>query len=158
MDDHEASSLLKAVKKEYDSIKSPKYRHADQDHLIKLNATLAEIKPHLSQIKEYMDLLNGITQILSRIKPTSTWRNISERGLNKAVPVVRTTTLSENAIQSGHQNGSGTKELSAINGEWGATNYMVMDVLFQVIQIKCRIKVYSMFTMQYLLQPLCHSY
>jgi hypothetical protein len=136
MDDQEARSVLESVKREYDLIKSPKYRHADLDHLIKLNSTLANIKPYLSQNKTCRDLVNGITQTLSRIKPTSTWRNVSERGLNKAVPVVRTSTLSGNQIQSGGNNGCGNKELSAINGEWGATNYMVMDVLAYFFLLK----------------------
>ena len=94
MNKTEAVNIFKKILHEYQSIETPKYRHADYDDIINKHETLQSIKDHLKGNKIYHDLVNGVTQILSKLKKDKSltelskdemWSNLSERGMNKTI-------------------------------------------------------------------------
>ena len=137
MNKTEAVNIFKKILHEYQSIETPKYRHADYDDIINKHETLQSIKDHLKGNKIYHDLVNGVTQILSKLKKDKSltelsrdemWSNLSERGMNKTIrPSPKKKFNKENFpikwIIKGKYEGALT------NGYWEEKNYRVMEVV-----------------------------
>jgi len=132
MQKHQAMELLTQIFHDYHIIKEPKYRNANLMDLKGYLDTLDHLKDDLKDHKTYKDLVNGISQTINRIekstKSDNTWRNTSERGINKAIrPVVN---------KPGHPTEfpfewkcPKSGQSCFINDHWGARNFMVMDVI-----------------------------
>lgn len=133
----EAKGHFQNILHKYTSIKSPKYRHAKYDDLANHYETLLNIKEHFQGNKIYQDLVNGISQTLSRLKQEKElkalsreeiWSNLSERGMNKTIrPSPKNKYSKDNfpikwIIQ-------GKYEGALTNGYWGEKNFMVMEVV-----------------------------
>ena len=81
----------------YNSILFPKFRHADFDLLKEKFGQLQDLKDDLGHDDEYRKLINAMSQVIAKLqkfdnlsgKPEAEiWSNLSERGINKVVPVV----------------------------------------------------------------------
>lgn len=132
MKKHQIKELLMQVYHEYQTIKIPKYRNANLVDLKGYLDTLNDLKGYLKDDRIYNDLVNGISQTINRIekstKTADTWRNISERGINKAIqPVAKKSGQStEFPFEWKYPNSN----LSCcISDYWGARNFMVMDMI-----------------------------
>ena len=81
----------------YDSIPSPKYRNADLYTLKEKFDLLQGLKDDLGHDKAYSKLVNAMSQVIAKLEKSSKltkmpadqiWSNFSERGMNKAIPVI----------------------------------------------------------------------
>ena len=88
--------ILQKISHEYYKIKSPKYRHAKYEDIKTMHESLLKIKEHLQENKIYHDLVNGVSQTLSKLKKDkdlkelsrdAIWSNYSERAMNKTIRV-----------------------------------------------------------------------
>jgi len=132
MKKHQAVESLMQIYHDYQSIKVPKYRNADLVGLKTYLDALNNLKGHLKDHKIYNDLINGISQTINRIeksiKSDSTWRNTSERGINKVIqPVPKKPGHPINFPLEWRDPKSGMS--CYINDNWDSGNFMVMDVL-----------------------------
>lgn len=131
-----AIELFEKIHKEYHLIKSPKFRNMQLDIWKPKYEVLIEIRDYLKDDDRYMKLINAISQVISNIenlnrsKDTSPkWNNISERGINKAIPVLlkkRGTNIDFPFQWNDEKN---NHRCSVSDGYWGARNYMLMDIL-----------------------------
>jgi len=112
----EAEGLFQRIQDHYHSIELPKYRHVDPEDFGAAYERLVGLREYLKRDRAYLNLINSMSQINKRLAKRGTWRNISERGINKAIPAVVGRMETKTPI---------TPE----NGRWGARNYMVMDVI-----------------------------
>ena len=137
MNKAEAINIFQKILHEYQTIKSPKYRHADYENISKKYEALRAIKKHLQGNKIYHDLLNGVSQTLSKLKKDKAlaelsrdqiWSNLSERGMNKTIrPSPKKKFDKENfPIKWMTQ---GKNECALIDGYWDEKNFIVMEVL-----------------------------
>jgi len=136
MNKQEAQELLMQVQNEYDLIQSPKYRHMQMDTWKPRYDELVKLREFLLEDDRYIKLINAISQIISRIEnqdktkdENSNWSNLSERGINKAIPVLAKKRGSEIDFPFQWDDEKTGYKCSVINGYWGARNYMAMDVL-----------------------------
>jgi hypothetical protein len=129
MDHQEAQEAFQNIRGEYDRLKYPKYRHMDLASAAQRLKALNDLKPYLGEDPLFRNLLNSLSQIISRLTIERTWRNTSERGINKVIPyVVRKKGQSIDFPFQWVEEKSG--QLCFLNnGYWGARNYMVMDVV-----------------------------
>ena len=139
MNSEQALEFLRQISEEYGSIREPKYRNANVDTLNIYLKKLNPLKPHLKDDKSYKNLLNGISQTIQHIRKISresTWGNISDRGMNKAIhPVIN---KREHPVvfpfewidpKSGHS--------CFINdGYWDEKNFMAMDAVGYMLLLK----------------------
>lgn len=132
MKKHQMLELFTQIYQDYHIIKVPKYRNANLVDLKGYLSRLNELKEHFQNHKMYNDLVNGISQTITRIekskKSDDTWRNTSERGINKAIrPVVK---KPGHAIDFPLEWKCPKSDLTCyINGYWDARNFMVMDMI-----------------------------
>ena len=94
MNKTEAVQNFQDILREYQAIKKPKYRHSNHEDMMAKHESLQEIKAYLKGNKIYHDLVNGVSQILSKLKKDKAltelsreqiWSNYSERGMNKTI-------------------------------------------------------------------------
>jgi len=144
MDKQKAEEIFWKIHDHYNSIKDPKYRNADFEQLTQNYNALLEIKPFFEDNGIYMRLINGISQILARLKnemklsklsKDEIWSNLSERGMNKVIPPVYKRRSSDRTIPV-EWNDKWGNACYLSNGYWGAKNYMVMDVIGYLWLIK----------------------
>jgi hypothetical protein len=112
----EAKRLFQKIRERYDSIEPPKYRHVDPEDFKAEYERLVGLREYLKGDRDYLNLVNSMSQINKKLAKRGTWRNISERGINKAIPAVVGRMETETVI-------------SPENGRWGARQYMVMDII-----------------------------
>jgi hypothetical protein len=126
---------LAYLKEFYDSIPSPKYRNVDLATWKVKFGELQSLKDDLAYDKEYQKLANAMSQIIAKLerflsltgKPQSEiWSNMSDRGMNKAIPPVLERVGQTLPVKWNDKWGN---TCSVSNGYWGAKNYRVMDVL-----------------------------
>ena len=129
MNEQEALEILQQIQQDYNSIKDPKYRNADLDDLRQKYDTLLSIGNCLKGDRAYLNLKNAISQIIAKMDITSTWRNISERGINKAIPYLTKKRRGEIKIPFDCDYKNSGYKCSINNGYWSVRNYMVMDVI-----------------------------
>lgn len=133
----EALQIFQRILHEYQTIKLPKYRHAEYEDILKKHKLLQSIKEHLQGNKIYYYLVNGVSQTLSRVEKDQAllklsrdeiWSNLSERGMNKTIrPSPKKKFDKENfPIKWMTQ---GKNECALIDGYWDEKNFMVMEVL-----------------------------
>ncbi|MEI6127559.1 MAG: hypothetical protein WCQ99_13520, partial [Pseudomonadota bacterium] len=129
MKQSEANIKFKSIYEEFHAVKSPKYRNIDLERLKTLYSEMLDLKQYLNDNALYMRLLNAISQVQSRQSwSKSTWNNITERGINKAIPPL---------IKKGGKNiefpfmwrDEKTGNQCYVNGYWDVNNYMVADVV-----------------------------
>lgn len=132
MDKQTSQELFLQIQSEYNSVKRPKYRNMQLDDWKHKYEMLIKMKEYLIDDVRYVKLINAVSQVLSKLEKQNTppsWSNVSERGINKAIPAL---------VKKGHieidfpfqwdDEKTGHK-CSINNGYWGAKNYMLMDAL-----------------------------
>jgi hypothetical protein len=143
MDLDNAQATFLKVKNYYDNIDHPKYRNINFESFKKRYDELVGLKDQLESDVLYNRLVNAMSQVIARIKiqrelsaaeKGSIWSNLSERGMNKAIPAVykKKGDLKfpiEWTDKWGH-----TGYVS--NGFWTAKNYRVMDALGYMFLLK----------------------
>ena len=128
MSKQEAETTFQRIRTEYNAIKSPKYRYVDFEEFKLMYQSLLKLKEHLIENKNYQDLVNAMSQILARLEPPKNqWLNITERGVNKAIPPVIKKGKKE--ILPFQWEGRNGEQCTIDRGYWGRKNYMLMDIL-----------------------------
>lgn len=132
MTNEEALSILNKIVDDYRALPEPKYRNADIDILIRDYELLTEIKDYQKGNKQYNNIVNAITQIIHKLTPKGPedkdWRNVSDRGINKAIPPV--VKKKNHPIEFPFQWIDDKSGITCYcNGYWSAKNYMLMDIL-----------------------------
>ena len=129
MNKQEAYERFQKIQKDYNSIKYPKYRNTNIEHLKKQYSLLIDVKEFLKENCLYIRLINSISQTITRLSRTSTWRNVSERGINKAIRPLMKTGNKEIEYPFEWQDDKFNQNCFISNGTWGPKNYTVMDVI-----------------------------
>jgi hypothetical protein len=129
MNHQEAQEIFREIWEEYDRLKYPKYRRVDLETAKRYLNSLADLKEHLGDDPLFRNLVNSLSQTVSRLTVDRKWRNPSERGINKVIPyLVRKKGQSLDLPFQWVEGKSG--QLCFLNhGCWGARNYMVMDAV-----------------------------
>ncbi len=126
----------------YDSIPSPKFRHADLDTLKEKFEQLQCLKGDLGHDKEYHKLISGMSQIIAKLNRYNKlasmpkdriWSNYSERGMNKVIPPILNCKGQTRPVEWTDR-WENTCRIS--KGHWGAKNYRVMDALGYMFLMK----------------------
>ena len=139
--DH-ARIILHEIRKFYTSIPSPKYRHAELDVLKENFEQLQGLKDDLGHDKAYQKLTNAMSQIIAQLErfedlssksEEERWSNLSERGMNKAIPPILERKGQVLPVEWTDRWGN---TCSVSNGYWGAKNYRVMDALSYMFVMK----------------------
>jgi len=132
----EAEEAFKKINEEYNRLEYPKYRHITLEDLQEKLNLLNGLKEYLGVDLSFRNLLNSLSQTISRLTVDRSWRNTSERGINKVIPyVVRKKGQNLDFPFQWVEEKSG--QLCFINnGYWGARNYMVMDVIGYFLLLK----------------------
>jgi hypothetical protein len=126
----------------YDSIPSPKYRHANLDALKDKFEQLQGLKDDLGHDREYRKLISGMSQIIAKLDRYNDlanlpkdriWSNYSERGMNKVIPPILNCKGQAWPVGWNDRWGN-TCHIS--NGHWGAKNYRVMDAVGYMFLMK----------------------
>ncbi len=137
-----AYEQFQQIKAYYDSIKKPKYRNVDIEVFRKKYDTLKNLKNELGHDDEYVKLINAMSQIISRLEKIEKleklpdgeiWSNLSERGMNKAIPPIIKTKDQIFPIEWKDKWGY---DCFVSNGYWNAKNYRVMDALGYMFLLK----------------------
>ncbi len=142
MDKDTAARIFAEIKLYYDGVDQPKYRNVQFQELQGRYQQLLGLKDLLESDARYSRLVNAMSQILVRLERQEAlantplnemWSNLSERGMNKAIPPVYSAkgkdTLVEMTDRWGHA-------CSVSNGSWTARNYRVMDSLGYMFLMK----------------------
>jgi hypothetical protein len=143
MDLNNAQKAFLTLKNYYDNIDQPKYRNIDFESFKKRYDELTGLKDQLESDVLYNRLVNAMSQVIARVKiqrelsaakKGSLWSNLSERGMNKAIPAIYKKKEGlkfpiEWTDKWGH-----TGYVS--NGFWTAKNYRVMDALGYMFLLK----------------------
>ena len=126
----------------YNSIASPKYRNVDLDSLIEKFDLLQGLKDNLGHDKAYSKLVNAMSQVIAKLEKSSKlvnmpvdqiWSNLSERGMNKAIPVIMKRRDQSWPVEYTDRWGN---TCHVINGHWEAKSYRVMDVIGYMFLMK----------------------
>jgi hypothetical protein len=137
MTNSEAKRSLMELYNQYQGIPNPKYRYIDAEACERMYRQLKGLKSEVSDQRLYQFLLGALSQILAkrrrltnpRDSKESGWLVASERGINKAIqPLVRKPGMTLEYPFEGKDPVTG-HACSISNGQWGARNYMVMDLL-----------------------------
>lgn len=131
-----ATIIFHKISHDYYKIKSPKYRYSEYEDIKTKHENLLNIKDYFQGNKIYHDLVNGISQTLSKLKKDKDlkalsrdviWSNYSERGMNKTIRA----TLKKKFNKANFPIKWITKgKYEALtNGYWGEKNFMVMEVV-----------------------------
>lgn len=134
MPKEKAIEFFNNIRAEYDSIPSPKYRNVDLQGFKQKYQSLSDLKEFLKEDPDYLNLLNAMSQIISKLSQETTWTNVSERSVNKVIPPVMKKGKGEVEIPFEWTDRNG--QLCLISGYWGPKNYMVMDVLAYFFLLK----------------------
>ena len=132
MDKQAAQELLLQIQSEYNSIKNPKYRNVQLDYWKSKYEMLMEMREYLKNETRYVKLINAVSQVISKLEKQNTpssWSNISERGINKAIPVLTKKRGAEVDFPLQWDDEKTGHKCSVNNGYWGARNYMLMDAI-----------------------------
>jgi len=136
MDKREALDTFIEINKEYNMIKSPKYRNIELERWQKKYQELVYLRSYLPDYPLYLQLINGLSQVLAKCEKlarsrssSDTWINTSERSINKALPALIKKPNTEIEFPYEWIDEKSRHRCSITNGYWGARNYMVMDVL-----------------------------
>jgi len=100
---------------------------------------LMEMKEYLKDDARYVKLVNAVSQVISKLEKQNTpssWSNISERGINKAIPFLTKKRGAEIDFPLQRDDESTGHKCSVNNGYWGARNYMLMDALGYFYRLK----------------------
>jgi hypothetical protein len=142
MSTDQALKMLHEIKAFYDSILSPKYRHTDLDTLNEKFEQLQGLKNDLGHDKAYILLINAMSQIMAKLEKSSRlvkmpndriWSNLSERGINKAIPAIMKRRGESWPVEYTDR-WENTCHVS--NGHWQTKNYRVMDVVGYMFLMK----------------------
>jgi len=126
----------------YNSIPSPKFRHVSIETLKDIFQKLQHLKDNLRQDKAYKNLINAMSQIISKVDKIQTlaslskdkiWSNYSERGMNKVIPPIYKRKGQEFPVEWTDKWGY---SCYVSNGYWGSKNYRVMDALGYMFLMK----------------------
>jgi len=128
----ESQFKLDQIIEDYNSLKEPKYRNANIEILKIHYNLLMEMKDVMRGDQKHAHIVNAISQTIKKMTPKGPedkdWRNVSDRGINKAIPPV--IKKKNHPIEFPFQwidNKSGIT--CYCNGYWSAKNYMLMDIL-----------------------------
>jgi hypothetical protein len=137
MNKNDALHLFQKILHDYNMIESPKYRHAEYEDMVAKNEILQNIKEHLQENKLYQDLVNGISQTLSKIKKGKAltelsrdeiWSNYSERGMNKSIRPYPKKKHNKDTFPIEWMS-QGKYKCFLSNGYWGWKNFIVLEEL-----------------------------
>jgi len=137
MNENEAVKIFQKILHDYQTIKAPKYRNADYEDMVEKNNALQGIKAHLQGNKIYHDLVNGVSQTLSKLQKHNAltelsreqiWSNYSERGMNKTIRPYPKKKHNPEKFPILWFN-QGEYECALDHGFWGHKNFIVMDLL-----------------------------
>jgi hypothetical protein len=138
----QANTIFHMIKAYYDSIPSPKYRSADLNNLKEKFDLLQGLKNDLGHDKAYVNLVNAMSQVIAKLerftclsgKPVGeTWSNLSERGMNKAIPQILKRKGQGLPVEWTDKWGN---TCSINKGYWGVKNYQVMDSIGYMFLMK----------------------
>jgi len=137
-----ANKQFQQIKRYYGSIKKPKYRNVDIEIFREKYETLGSLKDELGYNDEYVKLVNAMSQIISRLERVEAlaklpddkiWSNLSERGMNKAIPPI---IKSKDQIFPVEWKDKWGYDCYVSNGYWNAKNYRVMDAIGYMFLLK----------------------
>jgi hypothetical protein len=136
MNTQQATDIFMQIQQEYHRIRNPKYRNIDLDIWLNKYQELLNLKSLLQDNPLFQRLVNGLSQILSKCEKlkrcrteADNWINTSERGINKALPVLVKKAGTEIEFPYEWIDEKYGHRRSITNGYWGARNYMLMDAL-----------------------------
>jgi hypothetical protein len=138
----DAYKIFLKIQKFYNSIALPKYRNARIEILKDKFQQLQYLKDDLGQDKAYQNLINAMSQIISRVDKHQNlanlpkgkiWLNYSERGMNKVIPPIYKREGQTFPVEWTDKWGYACY---VSNGYWGAKNYRVMDALGYMFLLK----------------------
>jgi hypothetical protein len=129
MNHQEAQEIFRKIWDEYDRLKYPKYRHIDLEAAKRDLNVLDELKEYLGDDPLFRNIVNSLSQTISKLTIDRKWRNPSERGINKVIPYMVRKKGQSLDLPFQWVEGKSGKLCFLNNGYWGARNYMVMDVV-----------------------------
>ena len=136
MNKQQATDSFNNIQKDYRRIKTPRYRNIDYKIWLKKYQDLIELNQFLNDNPLYLRLVNGLSQILAKYEKlkqgreeSDSWNNVSERGINKALPALINKSRTEIEFPYQWIDKKYRHRCSITNGYWGARSYMLMDVL-----------------------------
>jgi hypothetical protein len=138
----QAYKQFQNIKTYYDSIKNPKFRNVNIEVFREKYKILVGLKNDLGQNSDYLKLVNAMSQIISRFEKHEAlaklpddkiWSNLSERGMNKAIPPI---IKSKDQIFPVEWKDKWGYNCYVSNGYWNAKNYRVMDALGYMFLLK----------------------
>ena len=138
----EAYEIFSNIFEYYDSINSPLYRNVELQEFKEKYAILINLKNYLEDHKAYINLVNGMSQVISRLERQDTfsnmaaekiWSNLSERGMNKVIPPIYKAKHAAFPVEWTDKWGN---MCYVSNGYWSAKNYRVLDVLGYMFLLK----------------------
>ena len=142
MDKDTAARTFAEIKLYYDHIDQPKYRNVELKELKERYGEMLGLKDWLESDPRYVRLLNAMSQILARLEKHeefagaqagTVWSNLSERGMNKAIPPVYNIKGVEFPLEFTDKWGHACY---VSNGSWTAKNYRLMDALGYMFLLK----------------------
>lgn len=137
MDTQTARDTFGKVQRYYKSILYPKYKNVNLEELKNNYDALIEIKGLFYKDVSFIKLINAMSQILARLEnkiklsklsKDQIWSNLSERGMNKAIPPAHKRNQDKTTLPVEWTDQWGNACYLS-NGSWDAKNYMVMDVI-----------------------------
>ena len=149
MDKNSAIQLLHEINGAYQNLKIPKYKRIPLKQWKEYLVQLQIIKLFISGDKTLQNLINAISQIvakrekLDKIRPINKitalenkdrtlLMNMSERGVNKAIPCV--SAKNDASFFWIDESTGGQCEIN--NGQWGAKNFMLLDIFAYMFLMK----------------------
>ncbi len=149
MDKNSAIQLLHEINGVYQNLKTPKYKQRSLKQWKEYLVQLQIIKQFLSGDKTLRIIINAVSQIVAKLEKLDKIRpinkitalenkdrtllmNTSERGVNKAIPCIRNNNKAPSLIDE--ESSEGKCEIS--NGQWGAKNSMLLDILGYMLLMK----------------------
>jgi hypothetical protein len=135
MSTDQATQLFNKIQVYYDTIPSPKYRNSDLDTLKENFDLLQALKNVRGHDKAYAKLVNAMSQVIAKLEELSRlanmsnnriWSNLSERGMNKAIPAIMKRRSQSWPVEYTDRWGN-TCHVS--KGHWETKNYRVMDAI-----------------------------
>ena len=142
MDLDNAQATFLKIKNYYDNIELPKYRNINFESFKQRYDELLGLKDQLESDAVYNRLVNAMSQIIARIekqrklstaKEGNIWINMSERGMNKAIPPVYNKKDLKFPVEWADKWGN---TCYVNKGFWTAKNYKVMDALGYMFLLK----------------------
>jgi len=149
MDKKSATQLLNEINSAYQDLKTPKYKQIPLKQWKEYLDQLQIIKQFLSGDKTLIILINALSQIVAKLEKLDKIRpinkitalenkdrtllmNMSERGVNKAIPCV--SAKNEASFLWIDESTGGQCEIN--NGQWGAKNSMLLDIFAYMFLMK----------------------